>query len=197
MHVTTRFFERLLQRFAAQSRRRRGALRFDRDRDGERIRGLQRAGRASRVRLARQARSGSPCMRPRPRRRSSRCSSTSPCTRSGSSQTLTSMSRRAADTPPDRSRVGRAVAAEHPLRARRDGGARGRDPPHRRRDRRAARISTARRRLPRRPWRSLRTTSPPTGPPRRARRHGVRTCPRTGCTASTCHAETGQSPYAQ
>jgi hypothetical protein len=25
----------------------------------------------------------------------------------------------------------------------------------------------------------------------------VRTCPRTGCTASTCHAETGQSPYAQ
>jgi hypothetical protein len=26
---------------------------------------------------------------------------------------------------------------------------------------------------------------------------GVRTCPRTGCTASTCHAETGQSPYAQ
>ena len=24
----------------------------------------------------------------------------------------------------------------------------------------------------------------------------VRTCPRTGCTASTCHAETGQSPYA-
>jgi hypothetical protein len=26
---------------------------------------------------------------------------------------------------------------------------------------------------------------------------GLRTCPRTGCTASTCHAETGQSPYAQ
>jgi hypothetical protein len=25
----------------------------------------------------------------------------------------------------------------------------------------------------------------------------LRTCPRTGCTASTCHAETGQSPYAQ
>jgi hypothetical protein len=26
---------------------------------------------------------------------------------------------------------------------------------------------------------------------------GTRTCPRTGCTASSCHAETGQSPYAQ
>ena len=26
---------------------------------------------------------------------------------------------------------------------------------------------------------------------------GTRTCPRTGCIASTCHAETGQSPYAQ
>jgi hypothetical protein len=24
---------------------------------------------------------------------------------------------------------------------------------------------------------------------------GTRTCPRTGCTASSCHAETGQSPY--
>jgi hypothetical protein len=26
---------------------------------------------------------------------------------------------------------------------------------------------------------------------------GTRTCPRTGCSASSCHAETGQSPYAQ
>jgi len=26
---------------------------------------------------------------------------------------------------------------------------------------------------------------------------GTRTCPRTGCTASTCHGETGQSPYGQ
>jgi len=26
---------------------------------------------------------------------------------------------------------------------------------------------------------------------------GTRVCPRTGCTASSCHAETGQSPYAQ
>jgi len=25
---------------------------------------------------------------------------------------------------------------------------------------------------------------------------GLRTCPRTGCTASSCHAETGRSPYA-
>ncbi len=168
VHVTKTILRASDERFAAQSRRRRGALRLHRGRDGERVGCVERAARAARVRLDRQPAVGRracgisigddhrPSRALRPAREVVRADA-----HGAARRTRTAL-------PGLRESVHDRCRTRSPYWAqRRYSWSRSFSPLA---QRMRSWASTAHRRSPRRPWRPARTASPPTGPPRRARR---------------------------